>query len=786
MKKPLLFLIASTLLLMQGVCSYAQRITVTVAGNGSSGFSGDSGPAKKATLTAPNDICIDAAHNLYFSDQTNAVIRKVTSRNGVISTIAGGGTSSADGIPAISASVNVGSLCADATGNVYFVSLTTNTLRRIDAATNIITTVAGAGTSTADGIPAVSASLAGLNSVCIDVAGNLYLLAGNRLRKIDAATGMITTIAGTATAGYTGDGGAAVAATLSAPKYIAVDHTGNLYFGDQGSGGFGDYVRRIDGTTGIITTIIGGGGTLFGCLGSAVMIGGLSGLCCDGGGDVIFNEWSCSCRKWDHGSHWVSLIGGDFGIESFHNDTSSAFAYMNNNYGICSDEANNYYIADRGNNRVRRIIQLTSAPSFAFGEGQSMKYCPGGSTSINELLWVTDQDAGQTETWTVVTPPSGGTLGGFPATALSNSTYETAKPSGLSYTALPTYTGADSFVVMVSDGLSSNVIKVFIQVSPLASVAGPDNVCVTSTAAMIPTVPGGVWSLSNTNASISASGIVTGVTAGSDNVLYTVDNGCAVITITKPVSVVVYPDAGTITGYETICAGSSALFTDPSTGGVWSATTTNASVSPTGVVLGMSGGTDVINYTVTNSCGTSTTSKTINITPLPDPGTISGSDEVCTQSSITLVTTAPTGTGNWTYTNSHVTISPSGVVTGVSAGVDTIIYRAMNECAIKDATKIITVKDCAATNLPVVSNDPSISIYPNPASAMLNINWNALPGSITNISLTDVAGRVVLRDVLNSSTGTKGINVSALNDGVYMLTINGDGMHSVNKVVISK
>src|SRR6185369_9116096 len=105
MKRSLHSLIALTLLLMTSASLYAQRITVTVAGMGSSGYSGDNGPAKRATLNAPNDICIDAAHNLYFSDQSNARIRKLTASSGTVSTIAGGGTSSADGVPAISASI---------------------------------------------------------------------------------------------------------------------------------------------------------------------------------------------------------------------------------------------------------------------------------------------------------------------------------------------------------------------------------------------------------------------------------------------------------------------------------------------------------------------------------------------------------------------------------------------------------------------------------------------------------------------------------------------------------
>lgn len=787
MKKHTLLSFVFALSLMAGTV-LAQRITVTVAGNGTGGYTGDSGPAKKASLFAPNDVSIDAAHNIYFSDQTRTRIRKVTSITGTISTIAGGGTSTADGISALDAGVNVDAMCSDASGNVYFVSTVTNTVRKIDAATDIITTVAGGGTSAADGISALSASLTGVNSICIDGTGNLYVIAGNRVRKINLATGIITTIAGTGSAGYSGDGGPAISATLSAPMYVAVDNTGNVYFGDQSAGiSFSDYIRRIDAVTGIITTAFGGGGVLFDCTGAACMIGGLSGMCCDHNGDVIFNEWSCSCRKWNHTSNWVSQIAGNFYVEAFGNDTSSDYAYMNFNYGICADENNNYYIADRGNNRIRKVITLNTTPTFAFGEAQTMQSCTA-ATLVNDLLWVTDIDAGQTETWSVVTPPSHGTLGGFPATAVSSGTVETTKPlTGLTYTPFAAYTGTDVFIVKVYDGTSSNQITIRMDVLPTAAVSGPANVCVGAAITLSPSLWGGVWSVSNPNASVSSSGVVTGVMTGADNVLYTVNSGCGEVTVTKPITIVTTPDAGTISGVANTCAGTTVTLTETAAGGIWSTTALGVSVSAAGVVTGLSGGTNVIHYSVSNACGISMTSHTIDVTPLPDAGTISGTDEVCIQSPMVFVTSA-TNSGTWHFTNGHATISSIGVVTGTSAGVDTLVYTALNVCGTSHSSMPVTIKDCKTTlESPVTSSTPSINVYPNPASATLNIHTEGLPAGMLSITIADVTSRIVLRDeMMNSTTATKTIDISTLKDGAYMLTIGNDDVHFVNKIIVNK
>jgi len=232
-------------------------IISTVAGNGVSGYGGDGGPATAANLYNPVSIAVDAIGNLYIADASHR-IRKVDT-NGIITTIAGTGTYgySGDGGPATAANIYFPSgVQLDNAGNLYFGDSYNRRVRKIDA-NGIITTVAGNGVRdySGDGGPATSAKLSYPADIAIDVNGNLYILDwdNHRIRKVDI-NGIITTVAGTGIAGYSGDGGPAIFAKLNYPYGVAVDVTGNLYITDS----FNYRVRKVN-SNGIITTIAGTG-----------------------------------------------------------------------------------------------------------------------------------------------------------------------------------------------------------------------------------------------------------------------------------------------------------------------------------------------------------------------------------------------------------------------------------------------------------------------------------------------------------------------------------------------
>lgn len=219
-------------------------------------------------------------------------------------------------------------------------------------------------------------------------------------------------------------------------------------------------------------------------------------------------------------------------------------------------------------------------------------------------------------------------------------------------------------------------------------ITGPSVVCAGASITLTDAVPGGVWSVVNPTAAVSAGGIVTGVIAGVDTVMYTVTSACGVSSATKVVTVNPLPVAGTVTGASTVCVGSSTMFFAIVPGGTWSASNSNATVGATGIVTGVVSGVDTIIYAVSNSCGTDTVHSVITVNPLPVSGTISGPSSVCVGAVITL--SASVAGGAWTVTNANATVL-SGSVTGVAAGLDTVAYTIVNTCGSSTATYVVTV-----------------------------------------------------------------------------------------------
>jgi len=220
--------------------AYTPGTITTVAGNGTGGYSGDSGAATSAKLWAPYGVAVDGAGNLYIADSNNSRIREVTVATGIITTVAGTGSGGYTGDSGAATSAKLyypNGVSVDGAGNLYIADFGNNRIRKVTAATGIITTVAGTGTGGYSGDNGLATS-AVLNSpyvVSLDGAGNLYIADRNNnlIRKVAAATGIITTVVGNGTGGYSGDNGAATSAELNHPDFVAVDGAGNLYIADQ-------------------------------------------------------------------------------------------------------------------------------------------------------------------------------------------------------------------------------------------------------------------------------------------------------------------------------------------------------------------------------------------------------------------------------------------------------------------------------------------------------------------------------------------------------------------------
>jgi sugar lactone lactonase YvrE len=234
----------------------------TVAGSGKKGYSGDGGPALKADLNEPYEVRFDSAGNMYFAEMQNHVVRRVDAHTHVISTVAGTGVAgfAGDGGSAAQAMLRQPhSIAFDGQEGLLICDIGNLRIRRVDLKTRIIETWAGTGEKkpTPDGSQIRGTPLNGPRAIIADREGNLYLALreGNAIFKIDMRAGRIYHIAGTGETGYSGDGGPAKSARLSGPKGIAWSPDGSLFIADTES----HTIRRIDLKSGIITTVVGNG-----------------------------------------------------------------------------------------------------------------------------------------------------------------------------------------------------------------------------------------------------------------------------------------------------------------------------------------------------------------------------------------------------------------------------------------------------------------------------------------------------------------------------------------------
>ena len=236
------------------------REITTYAGTGSPRFAGDGGLAIDAGFYAPTAVAMDTDGNLHIA--TDNRVRRVAADTGIITTVAGTGRNHSNGDGGLASEAALSEpkgLTIDVAGNLFIVETSGGLIRRVDGTTGIITTVAGGGIGNpreklfGDGGPATEALIKQPAGVAVDAKGNLYIATDNRVRKLDASSGIITTYAGIGERGLEGDGGLATEAGLAEPFGVAVDRQGNLYIADSDN----HRVRKVDAASGIITTVAG-------------------------------------------------------------------------------------------------------------------------------------------------------------------------------------------------------------------------------------------------------------------------------------------------------------------------------------------------------------------------------------------------------------------------------------------------------------------------------------------------------------------------------------------------
>ena len=380
----------------------ATGIVITVAGSNGLISSGDGGPATSAQLTATG-VVVDSAGNLYIADGSNGTVRKVTAASGIITTLAGNNTDgySGDGAPAVSAQLNNPyGVAVNAAGDLFIADGSNGLIRKVASDTGVIRTVAGhydrySPPIVADGVPATEASLQ-TYGIALDSSGNLYVTDGSRIRKVAAATGIITTVAGNIitqpggfAAGYSGDGGPATSARLNAPLGVAVDTVGNVYIADT----YNNVIRKVTVATGIITTVVGGAAVYTGDGGPATNAGLKlpTGVALDSAGNLyIADQGNNAIRKVTVGTGIITTVAGN-GVQGYSGEGGlAARAQLNQPACVALDSADNLYIADQGNNAIRKITVATGIIMTIAGNG-TLGFTGDGGPGSGTSFWRGDR-----------------------------------------------------------------------------------------------------------------------------------------------------------------------------------------------------------------------------------------------------------------------------------------------------------------------------------------------------------------------------------------------------------
>ena len=688
----------------------------------------------------------------------------------IINTISGDGFEgyTGDGGAAISARVNQPDwITGDASGNYYVVDRSNNCIRKIDAS-GTITTIAGTGTAgfSGDGGPATAARLNSPSGAVLDAAGNLYIADSynNRIRKVDAS-GTITTIAGTGATGDGGDGGPALSAQFNTPYGLVFDAAGDLIVSDE----MNNRIRLIR-PSGIIQTIAGTGTGGYGGDGGPALAADMWAphyMCYDATGNLfVMDNTNHRVRKINTLGN-ISTVAG-IGYPGYSGDGGPASAAaINWASGMKVDASGNLYICDQYNNRIRMISTTGIITTFA-GTGSSTFSGDGGAPAAAGMPWPADiyiDDAGNMAV---------AEIGDSRIRKISMPTSPVNHP--------PIFVLGDMDSLHICPGEMPHSIALLLPVAD--ADAGQ-----TLTWSLISAPGHGIASVAYTATSTGGTVTPVGPTytpasgfVGSDTFTVQVSDGSLYDSITIVVTVVAPPTGDTIVGADTICAGSTTLLTDASGAGTWSVydSTIVTVDSATGVVSAVGSGLGVVMYTETNMCGSSATSHNIWVNPLPVAGTITGADSVCPGDTILLANTMADGT--WSVASTTISsISSTVVVTGVAAGINTVFYTVTNSCGTATASYTIVTRTYCGPEAVSTASNSDLGIYPNPSNGTFSIE---LPYTMGNarFTFTNMLGQqVATYDAVPGKPVACKLQVAA---GTYLVEVQTGKDKLVKKITI--
>jgi len=710
------------------------------------------------------------------------------SQNGYITTVAGNGTTGTSGTGglATNASFSGGMISVDSLNNIYIADRANNRVVRVDAATRILTLVAGNGiaASTGDGGPAVQASLNSPAAVVRDSSGSLYISesGGNRVRRVDAATGIITTYAGTGAGGWSGDGGPATSGTFSLPMGLAFDPAGSLYIADAAN----FRVRRVDASTGILSTVAGTGVNAHSPDGTAAISASLAvpmAVSFDLQGNLLITEvFANTIRRVTAGV--LTTLAGNGGT-TFNGDgeaaTSAALGTFASN--VTADPAGNLYFAD-GTGRVRRVDAVTGAiisvagsgagahgqTSSAAGGGGGTTTCPGNLGDNGPATLATlDGVAGVAFTST-------GQL--LMSDSIDCRVRGVPLPSPLLYTSSSLTLSATTLTATVSPIGGSTIPTGTVQFMQYATI-GPPVALVSATlsngTATVNTLglPAGSYQVmavytgdSTYNGSGSIAVPVTGSGLATPNFGATVPNPVLVSTpVTIPITIT--GSRGAATGSINLYEGSILLTTLPLVNGIASFTYSS------GVT-----GTHQITVQYPGDANYGANSWTFSVTVL-SPSTValsgSGSPSTYGQSVTFTATVSPqSATGTVQFLDGGAILGSASVSLGtaqftvstLTGGSHTVTanYRGDSFTSVSTSAPLIQTISPAT---PVITI--SSTANPTTVGTFVLFNMSMTPPS-PGAMLSILDGQTVLATVPTSSTGGASYSTTALTAGYHSMT----------------
>ncbi len=488
-----------------------------------------------------------------------------------------------------------------------------------------------------------------------------------------------------------------------------------------------------------------------------------------------------------------------------------------------------------GSNYATRSVNVISSPSVASISGPSTA-CTGTTITLTDATtggtWSSSTTSVATISSTgVVTPVAAGstiityslaTSCGTAAVIHTVNVYETPAPaaisgaSGVCQGSSITLTDASTGGVWTSStasvatitsggvvtGLSSGTTTITYSITnvcgsayvthsvtvtalPVAgSISGPSSVCQRASISLTASVSGGTWGTSSASiATVDAGGVVTGVSGGMANIIYTMTNVCGSISNAKTVTVYALPTTGTITGPTALCSGSTDTMRGSVSGGVWMASNGHATVTLGGVITAVSAGIDTIYHIFSNSCGPDSAMLAVSIETGFSSGALGALDTVCLGDTLTL--TAPAPGGAWMALGSNASVDAIGQVVGLHVGRDTIVYSVANTCGSSIAILPVVVSNsgaCAAGVTNRIASDNIFDIYPNPNNGTFTIHFSTVSKSDVSVVITDAIGKKVAERIITANKYESiELNVAS---GIYYVTAVSENGKVTRKLVV--